>query len=83
MGYYDSFKGFASTILLVVPDVESFNAKFFEDGDYSGSSKVKDIVFDKERQAVSIPILLKRLDNTSVGRNLVEILLNLILPLSH
>lgn len=47
---------------------ESIKAKFF-DGNCSGSSKVTDTVFEEERQAVSISVVLKRINDTFADRN--------------
>lgn len=63
MGYPDRSKGYR----FCYPShntkfVESINVKFFERGDLTGSRKIKEIVFEEERQTVAILIVLNNTD---------------------
>lgn len=53
--------------------VECVNTKFFENDDFSGNAKVRDIVLEEERQNLIVLIVLKRLYDVSVGRNTVDL----------
>lgn len=50
-------------------DCESTNAKFFENVDSLGVNKVRDIVIEEKRQAITVLIVLKRIDDASNDRN--------------
>lgn len=47
--------------------VESIKGKFCDSDDNYESSKVRDIVSEEERQTISVPIVLKKID-----RNILE-----------
>lgn len=52
--------------------IKSIIAKFFENDNFSGNFKITDIVFKEKRQAISVLIVFKRIDDASIDRNIVE-----------
>lgn len=59
--------------------VESIHAKLFKNGDFNGSSKIRDITFEEERQTVAVSIMLNR----TVMYLLKEILLSMSLVMFY
>lgn len=51
--------------------VECTNVKLFENGNFSGSTKGIDIIFEEERQTVTVVLVLNKIDDISVERNAI------------
>lgn len=49
-----------------------FNSKFFENSELRGSTKVREVAFQEERQIVTVPIVLNKTDIYLLSMN-VEI----------
>lgn len=61
MGYSDRSKAWRfSCLSLNTKIVESTNTKFFENGDLSGNTEVREEVFEEDRQTVTVTVVLNR-----------------------
>lgn len=52
--------------------VESIHVKFYENGDFSKSTKVKETILEVERQTVIVLTVLNSVDDESVEGNTAE-----------